>query len=548
MMLVPLRVLIAIEEGPRRKSSHASTQHSTSETGRGLDDTPIRRAEAASAADGHLPAPVAAMSKKKAVTTMTLKDFHGGSIPSELPLPSAPGVTPRPADRTVASASPVAAAVARPRVPVASPAAAAAAAAMPSFLTNPSRIGRHFDEDERTPFEPTTPRRPAPSPTSFAPAPVVAPTRSGPGNAWGPKKEASSAPSPVGHAPASAGDQIWSATRIAQASAVEKVISGRWHPPKPTSPPAPVSVPVLETPVAPPEIERPRSVGVRELDSGVERGAAPVRPASHEGRIGEGRAGEVPERPKLKLLPRSKPIEDPEQRPTYVEAKQVHQVQVTAGLMKAEDNHDLHQNARATETGVLGADAESRVAERPRLNLKPRSYVTGQSDEIAVKESFMTLNASVTQFSMLAALLWSLEPYMFKDKNNTNYALQGHLSLVVLAPGNKFSKNVEWMFWPVISRRLHQLAGLKANLQRLSRRLKLCPLTLLLKDMRVLQLVIEAQGMVIRKIISGILTGLMHIGLLVERTTGGLLEIWRSHRSNHAQSLRPGVSRWSLQS
>uniref|UniRef100_A0A804MRP4 HAT dimerization domain-containing protein n=1 Tax=Zea mays TaxID=4577 RepID=A0A804MRP4_MAIZE len=326
------------------------------------------------------------MSKKKAVTTMTLKDFHGGSIPSELPLPSAPGVTPRPADRTVASASPVAAAVARPRVPVASPAAAAAAAAMPSFLTNPSRIGRHFDEDERTPFEPTTPRRPAPSPTSFAPAPVVAPTRSGPGNAWGPKKEASSAPSPVGHAPASAGDQIWSATRIAQASAVEKVISGRWHPPKPTSPPAPVSVPVLETPVAPPEIERPRSVGVRELDSGVERGAAPVRPASHEGRIGEGRAGEVPERPKLKLLPRSKPIEDPEQRPTYVEAKQVHQVQVTAGLMKAEDNHDLHQNARATETGVLGADAESRVAERPRLNLKPRSYVTGQSDEIAVKE------------------------------------------------------------------------------------------------------------------------------------------------------------------
>lgn len=34
------------------------------------------------------------MSKKKAFTgsTMTLKDFHGGSIPSDLPLPSAPGV------------------------------------------------------------------------------------------------------------------------------------------------------------------------------------------------------------------------------------------------------------------------------------------------------------------------------------------------------------------------------------------------------------------------------------------------------------------------
>ena len=34
------------------------------------------------------------MSKKKAFSgnTMTLKDFHGGSIPSDISLPSAPGV------------------------------------------------------------------------------------------------------------------------------------------------------------------------------------------------------------------------------------------------------------------------------------------------------------------------------------------------------------------------------------------------------------------------------------------------------------------------
>nr|CAB3458232.1 unnamed protein product [Digitaria exilis] len=332
------------------------------------------------------------MSKKKTLTTMTLKDFHGGSIPSELPLPSAPGVTPRPADRPVASPSPVATAVARPRVPVASPtAAAAAAAAMPSFLTTPSRIGRHFDEDERTPFEPAAPRRPAPSPTSFAPAPVVVPARSGPGNAWGPRREAAPAASPVGTAPASAGGQIWSATRIAQASAVEKVISGRFNPSKPSSPPTPASAPVAQTPVALPEIERPRSVGVRELDAGVERGAAPVRPASHEGRVGDGRIAEAPERPKLKLLPRSKPIEAPEPSPTYVEDKQVHQVQVTANITKVEVVHDLHQNAMADKAGVLGADAENRVAERPRLNLKPRSNVTGQSDEIAVKERQQSL-------------------------------------------------------------------------------------------------------------------------------------------------------------
>jgi len=96
---------------------------------------------------------------------------------------------------------------------------------------------------------------------------------------------------------------------------------------------------------------------------------------------------EVPERPKLKLLPRSKPIEASEPSPTYAEDKQVHQVQV-ANVMKVEAVHDVHQNAMAAKTGVLGADAETegRVVERPRLNLKPRSNLTGQSDEIAVKE------------------------------------------------------------------------------------------------------------------------------------------------------------------
>ncbi|KAK3125288.1 hypothetical protein QOZ80_7BG0602770 [Eleusine coracana subsp. coracana] len=330
------------------------------------------------------------MSKKKALTTMTLKDFHGGSIPSELPLPSAPGVTPRPADRPVPSASPVAAAATRPRVPAAS----ATAAAVPSIFTNPSRIGRHFDEDERTPFEPSAPRRGPPSPVPFAPAPAsaAASARSGSGNAWGPKSPAAQvATSPVGPAPT--GGQIWSATRIAQASAVEKVISGRWSSPKPSSPRAPVSAPSVQAHVPSPEVERPRSVGVRDLDGGVERGAAPVRPASHEGRVGDGSDKEVSERPKLKLLPWSKPVEAPELSPTNVEEKQVHQVQVTANLMKVETNvmkvepvHDVPQNVMPTKTGVVGVDAESRATERPRLNLKPRSSPTAHSEETAAKE------------------------------------------------------------------------------------------------------------------------------------------------------------------
>lgn len=134
---------------------------------------------------------------------------------------------------------------------------------------------------------------------------------------------------------------------------MEKVISGRWHLSKPSSPPASVSTPVLEPQVVQPEMERPvmvgmrgldsaterprslavreldgamerpRSVGLRGLDVAMDKGVEPVRPASHEGRVGEGKIGDAPERPKLKLLPRSKPIEPPAPSPTYVEEKQV---------------------------------------------------------------------------------------------------------------------------------------------------------------------------------------------------------------------------------
>uniref|UniRef100_M8BNA0 Uncharacterized protein n=1 Tax=Aegilops tauschii TaxID=37682 RepID=M8BNA0_AEGTA len=248
---------------------------------------------------------------------------------------------------------------------------------------------------------------------------------------------------------------------IMKASAVEKVISGRWHLSKPSSPPASVSAPVLETQVVSPEMERsglvgtrgfdsaierprslavreldgamerPRSVGLRGLDVAMEKGVEPVRPASHEGRVGEGKIGEVPERPKLKLLPRSKPIESPAPSPTYIEEKQVttsvpsefyadlisledgpltlrgvtflpsrsdcklklhalHQVlpvPVIASVMQVEVVHEARQNVMVAKTGVAGADAESRATvERPRLNLKPRSNGVGQSGESAAKE------------------------------------------------------------------------------------------------------------------------------------------------------------------
>ncbi|KAG2685149.1 hypothetical protein I3760_10G111300 [Carya illinoinensis] len=97
------------------------------------------------------------MSKKKVSgNTMTLKDFHGGSIPSDLSLPSAPGVTVRPSDhsgqdRPNSWGNPIG----RPdnwSRPQSSPATRPFDDKTP-FLTHTARIGRNFDEDERKPLD-----------------------------------------------------------------------------------------------------------------------------------------------------------------------------------------------------------------------------------------------------------------------------------------------------------------------------------------------------------------------------------------------------------
>lgn len=153
----------------------------------------------------------------------------------------------------------------------------------------------------------------------------------------------------------------------------------------------------------------------------------------------------------------------------------------------------------------------------------------------------------------LGFIWWPMEWTDEKNYNACCATLSEFSCLGFFFPWNCFSlqRSLEnSISWTCVTLLIVSLSfvGLKVNLQRLSRRLKLCPLTLLLKELMVFQLVIEAQGVLIKKITSGILTGLMHIGLLVGRTTGGPLEMWRSHRSNHAQSLRHGVSQWSLQS
>jgi hypothetical protein len=90
----------------------------------------------------------------------------------------------------------------------------ASSAAISPLPTPPRVIGRHFDEDERTPFD-APPRIPAAMPVATG--------------AWAQRKEQSNPVTGLSSAGSNAGATAWSPSRLAQASALEKVISGRWH-------------------------------------------------------------------------------------------------------------------------------------------------------------------------------------------------------------------------------------------------------------------------------------------------------------------------------
>ncbi|GAA0174718.1 translation initiation factor [Lithospermum erythrorhizon] len=224
------------------------------------------------------------MAKKKA--TMTLKDFHGGSIPSDLPLPSAPGVMVRQPDRISFDrpsswGNPTARSDHRLR-----PGSAGTARNFEErtlFFTNASHIGRNFDEDERKPLDggsaprrtvsdedilalPSradnnidslpvnrTANRPSSTPTSEHSSHGVSGLYTGrftevnhkgvstPNyggntvqvvggsrpNAWGLRKD--SAVKEIVSPTVYASDDV---SKMAHASALDKVSSGRWHPNK----------------------------------------------------------------------------------------------------------------------------------------------------------------------------------------------------------------------------------------------------------------------------------------------------------------------------
>ncbi|KAK6797656.1 hypothetical protein RDI58_005358 [Solanum bulbocastanum] len=433
------------------------------------------------------------MAKKKA--TMTLKDFHGGSIPSDLPLPSAPGVMIRPSDRVgfdrqASWGNPMG----RPehRLRPGSAGATRNFDEKTPFLSHNAPIGRNFDEDERKPLDGSSgPRRTVNDesiralPSSVEPkaeysvtgmvgsGQVSAPPSQNPRgaaswfnestsmgastkdsvggsgrsmssrnvsassaqvvagsypNAWGLRKEVASAKESVS-APWSAPD---AESKLAHASALEKVTSGRWHSKQQIHSQMDVEVVKHQdtekesyyhgsTTVNDSVYNMPDVVGGHEysdqvlavhaerslvLTDGVhgfnkelparERARSPLFMEANERKTSSNVTGlqrlhnvvssggyemqspassEPSERPKLKLLPRSKPLENLEQSINY---KQVSQQ--PSNPVRVEKFADAYPTIDPTKTGFVEHERSNQVIERPKLNLKPRSQLLEQSE------------------------------------------------------------------------------------------------------------------------------------------------------------------------
>ncbi|XWS15633.1 hypothetical protein CRYUN_Cryun34aG0018200 [Craigia yunnanensis] len=420
------------------------------------------------------------MSKRKAFSgnTMTLKDFHGGSIPTDLPLPSAPGVIVRPTDRSgYDRATSWGNLIGQPdhrARPNSSPATRHLDDKTP-FLNNSVHIGRNFDKDERKPLDGVSAPRRTISDESFqipasrvelkpvsayagrvsgrhGPAPV-SPLSNGAGNsyssrvseaahvgvgsqssggnhglvasgsypnAWTARKEVSlSVAEPV--------QSTWSeqsaVSKLAHASALEKVFSGRWQSKLSFQYQQDIDVSkhsgrenglhsqgyddnsrmnamggreYSDVTLAR-HVEKGLNIedgiqGCRKELPGYERNQGPnylevkekksviygegVQSTRSDGKFGGSElqsslsvVSEASERPKLKLLPRTKPLDDLES--PVVDPKQAHQRLYESFLSHAE---------------IAGSESGNQTVERPKLNLKPRSQPIEQLEGNIEKE------------------------------------------------------------------------------------------------------------------------------------------------------------------
>uniref|UniRef100_A0A0V0ISE2 Putative ovule protein n=1 Tax=Solanum chacoense TaxID=4108 RepID=A0A0V0ISE2_SOLCH len=247
-------------------------------------------------------------------------------------------------------------------------------------------------------------------------------------NAWGLRKEVASAKESVS-APWSAPD---AESKLAHASALEKVTSGRWHSKQQIHSQMDVEVVKHQdtekelyyhgsTTVNDSVYNMPDVVGGPEysdqvlavhaernlvLTDGVhgfnkdlparERARSPLFMETNERKTSSNVTGlqrphnvvssggyemqspassEPSERPKLKLLPRSKPLENLEQSIDY---KQVNQQ--PSNPVRVEKLADAYPTVDPTKTGFVEHERSNQVTERPKLNLKPRSQLLEQSE------------------------------------------------------------------------------------------------------------------------------------------------------------------------
>ncbi|KAL8107823.1 uncharacterized protein LOC141671553 [Apium graveolens] len=391
------------------------------------------------------------MAKKKA--TMTLKDFHGGSIPSDLPLPSAPGAIVKPSDR-VGFDRPNAWGRNDYRLRPGSAGSGSVRAFDDKtlFSGHVMHIGRNFDEDERTPLDGVSRRvdreesvgvelggservvlSGRPSSGSYA-ARFAEGVGSGSGsgsgsggyrdvggmNPWGLRKdEVVRDQVPV----------LWSApdaaTKLAHASALEKVSSGRWRSSQVSDDRVDIEV------ISHPEAwvgESFMGYGVEEmkesreaimarhveqslvLDDGIHSGGkmlpvhervvppvySDVKERSHQiyddghrtSRDVEKFVRSDPrepssERPKLNLLPRSRPIDNVE--PIPADYKQTYQIPMDPPHVP--NANEIH---KARSTLKVTSESGNQVQDRPKLDLKPRLQPLDQS-EVSIEEKRNTL-------------------------------------------------------------------------------------------------------------------------------------------------------------
>lgn len=422
------------------------------------------------------------MSKKKAFSghTMSLKDFHGGSIPTNLPLPSAPGVIVRsndwPGHDRLNSWG---GRMNRPDHwvrPHSSPATRHLDDKTP-FLSRNVCIGRHFDEEERKPLDGFSGPRRTFSDESFRVAPSkveLMPEAALSGEVTASYMAASTAESHARRVHERAhvevhsqnvGDTVglrvggsyanawtvrkelvmgineplqstWSETsamsKLAHASALEKVSSGRWQTNHSmhnqtnaevvehletekdignmgsdgysynrmnVAGETEISAAMLSRHVERGLTVEDRIPGHRKEFADRDRDRAPLpselkerNPLTHVDRVqlpcSDAKFGgsivqppvrlEASERPKVKLLPRIKPLEVSELPvPHHMQENQLPSNPAHGYAITSEE---LHPNVNAAKLPSVGVETENQMVERRKLNLKPRSQPLEQLD------------------------------------------------------------------------------------------------------------------------------------------------------------------------